>query len=318
MKAGTFGKPSWPRSSLLVSPSGHLRPDPDPPVARPHRRGGRASGSPPPSRRRGAGAAAPGRRRGGDRRCRPCWATSATWAAPAGRRVCQLGEPEQRAGRRASPRSTRRRVGPLPAEPAAHARRRVRRRRPGARAGGRRLRAALAERVAAAGRRRVEAVPARPSPVWNLVGRVHFHLAENRRDPERPVRLPGHLHHRGRRRAARSSTPRWGRRCASTRARATGGAAGPAVAGGPRGRALRLGARRCSIRRALPAAGLDAGRGAGAPARLRGAGGGRAGGAGARALGPAAAAARRRAGDRRRQGRRAAWGPRRCWTSRWR
>jgi superfamily II DNA or RNA helicase len=43
----------------------------------------------------------------------------------------------------------------------------------------------LAERVAAAGTS-VERVLHGASPVWNQVGRVHFHLAENKRDPDRP------------------------------------------------------------------------------------------------------------------------------------
>ena len=35
----------------------------------------------------------------------------------------------------------------------------------------------------------------RRNPAWNLVGRVHFNLAENRKDPEAPFRLSRNLHH---------------------------------------------------------------------------------------------------------------------------
>ena len=35
----------------------------------------------------------------------------------------------------------------------------------------------------------------RRNPAWNLVGRVHFNLAENRKDPDAPFRFSGHLHH---------------------------------------------------------------------------------------------------------------------------
>ena len=42
----------------------------------------------------------------------------------------------------------------------------------------------------------------RRSPAWNLVGRVHFNIAENRKDPD-----------------SRHNTCHWDRACASTRAR---------------------------------------------------------------------------------------------------
>jgi superfamily II DNA or RNA helicase len=47
------------------------------------------------------------------------------------------------------------------------------------------LQAALREDLAASGGS-VEAYLRRASPVWNLVGRVHFHLAESKRTPETP------------------------------------------------------------------------------------------------------------------------------------
>ena len=34
----------------------------------------------------------------------------------------------------------------------------------------------------------------RRNPAWNLVGRVHFNLAENRKDPDAPFRFSGNLH----------------------------------------------------------------------------------------------------------------------------
>ena len=58
------------------------------------------------------------------------------------------------------------------------------------------------------------------NPAWNLVGRVHFNLAENRHDeqcpsPSSPPTPPGC------RRRRRRSTCRWARRCANTPARPT-------------------------------------------------------------------------------------------------
>ena len=32
------------------------------------------------------------------------------------------------------------------------------------------------------------------NPLWHTVGRVTFHLAENKRDPNRPIRVSSHLH----------------------------------------------------------------------------------------------------------------------------
>ncbi len=40
----------------------------------------------------------------------------------------------------------------------------------------------------------VQAYLSELNPQWRLVGRVTFHLAENKRDPGAPVRVPGHLH----------------------------------------------------------------------------------------------------------------------------
>ena len=59
----------------------------------------------------------------------------------------------------------------------------------------------------------------RRNPAWNLVGRVHFNLAENRRDERGAVRVPGDLHDAavGARQGAAPAARR--RRCASMPAR---------------------------------------------------------------------------------------------------
>ena len=54
------------------------------------------------------------------------------------------------------------------------------------------------------------------NPAWNLVGRVHFNLAENRRDPDYPFRLHGNLHDASFRRRPRPNTFHWVRPCATT------------------------------------------------------------------------------------------------------
>ena len=110
-------------------------------------------------------------------------------------------------------------------------------------------------------------------PAWSVVGRVHLHLAENRRDDDTAVRLPRHLHHRAgpERKAAAPGPAR----------RGPGGlvelgpppVAGAAPAGAARRRAepARQGPGRLGP--ALPAAGLDGGRGAPLPQGDAGAGG---------------------------------------------
>ncbi len=57
-------------------------------------------------------------------------------------------------------------------------------------------------------------------PAWSVVGRVHFHLAENKRDPDAPLRVPSHLPRRAFPRPAPRSTGRWATRSKSTGRRA--------------------------------------------------------------------------------------------------
>ena len=71
------------------------------------------------------------------------------------------------------------------------------------------LDAAFAHAFAAAGTD-LQSFLAQCNPAWTLVGRVHFNLAENRRDPDFPVRLHGDLHDRplGRRQGPASAVGR--------------------------------------------------------------------------------------------------------------
>ena len=57
------------------------------------------------------------------------------------------------------------------------------------------------------------------NPLWHLVGRVTFHLAENKRDRAHPVRLSRHLRRPALGAAAACSTRRSAGRCRSTPAR---------------------------------------------------------------------------------------------------
>ena len=59
----------------------------------------------------------------------------------------------------------------------------------------------------------------RTSPLWNLVGRVYFHLAENRDDPDSAVRVPGDLHARASPRTAKVQHVPLGARAARVRRR---------------------------------------------------------------------------------------------------
>ena len=93
---------------------------------------------------------------------------------PAGRARAGAGR------RRAGP--GRGHARPPAAEPAAHARRRIRARPIACARWWAATRQALLERVAAQATT-VEAVLRAASPVWSAVGRVHFHLAENRGIP---------------------------------------------------------------------------------------------------------------------------------------
>ena len=61
----------------------------------------------------------------------------------------------------------------------------------------------------------------RRNPAWNLVGRVHFNLAENRKDRGRAVCFSRNLYHAIVGSRQRRSICRSGRRCASMRARPT-------------------------------------------------------------------------------------------------
>ena len=75
---------------------------------------------------------------------------------------------------------------------------------------------------------------------WRLVGRVHFNLAENRKDAERPVRLPGDL--RLVARGARRASPSRARPCVARirRRRRKDRASQAARAGQPCERKLRV------------------------------------------------------------------------------
>ena len=100
----------------------------------------------------------------------------------------------------------------------------------------------------------------RRNPAWNLVGRVHFNLAENRKDPDAPFAFLA-TYTPGCRRRARPSTCRSGRRSEYAGAANKDAAPVAAAAGAAGGRA-------CAWLKAMVDAGeifhpaaLDAGRG---------------------------------------------------------
>ena len=142
----------------------------------------------------------------------------------------------------------------------------------------------------------------RRNPAWNLVGRVHFNLAENRKDAEAPFRLPGHLHHAAvgaRQGPASAARPGSARVCRRGQQGAPAVAASSGAAGGGE---LPLAEGHGGRGRDLPPAALDARRGLAALER-RPATGERRGG-GAHAGGMAGQSSAAPAGDRhgRRQG----------------
>jgi superfamily II DNA or RNA helicase len=179
------GEPSGtlvPSLSLLVSPSGHLRPDPEPALPAPVEAG--AAERITAAFAEGEG---PGLLHLGAAELETALPPALGYFRDLGRsllgRVCQLAEPEQalRAGEPEVDEATLGRLL-LTLPPmrggeyvqAEHLRR-----------WWNEAREALALRVKAPGQT-VESVLHAASPLWNLVGRVHFHLAENKRDPERP------------------------------------------------------------------------------------------------------------------------------------
>ena len=169
--------------SLLVSPTGHLRPDPTPP--RPAPLSDEAAVRLTVAFSEGEG---PGLLHLGAAELDTPLPPTLAFFRELGRsllgRVCQLAEPEQAlaAGEPAAGRGHRR---PPAAEPAAHdaapntsppiacARWWAA------------IRQALLDRVSGQDAT-VESVLRRSARMWSAVGRVHFHLAENREDPERP------------------------------------------------------------------------------------------------------------------------------------
>ncbi len=167
---------------MFVSPSGHLRPDPDPASPAPVEES--AAGRITAAFAEGEG---PGLLHLGSAEVATTLPPVLGYFRDLGRallaQVCQLAEPERalRAGEPALDEATQGRLL-LTLPPmrggeyvqAEHLRR-----------WWSEARAALAVRVTAPGAT-LEAVLRAASPVWNLVGRVHFHLAENRRDPQRP------------------------------------------------------------------------------------------------------------------------------------
>jgi superfamily II DNA or RNA helicase len=168
--------------SLLVSPSGHLRPDPDPltPATLEEaavRRIVEAFAAGEGSGLLHLGAAEL------DTELDPPLAYFRDFARTLIARVCQLAEPE-RALEAGEPALEEAALGRLlltlpPMRGAEYASAEQLHR------WWAETRQALRARVEMEGTT-VESVLHAASPVWNLVGRVHFHLAENRRDPERP------------------------------------------------------------------------------------------------------------------------------------
>jgi superfamily II DNA or RNA helicase len=168
--------------SLLVSPTGHLRPDPEPSVPAP---------ADDAVARRIVAAFEPGEGAGllhlGAAELETPLNPILGYFRDLGRtllgRVCQLGEPEA-ALAAGEPEIDQATVGRFlltlpPMRGAEYVQADQ------VRQWWDQARAALAARVAAESTT-VEALLHAASPLWNLVGRVHFHLAENRRDPDRP------------------------------------------------------------------------------------------------------------------------------------
>jgi superfamily II DNA or RNA helicase len=175
-------KPPVASFSLLVSPTGHLRPDPDPPQPAPLDAAVAT---------RIAAAFAEGEGPGllqlGAAETDTALSPTLGWFRDLGRsligHLCQLAEPERAlaAGEPALDEGTLGRLllslPPLRGAEyvqAEHLRR-----------WWDETRTALRQKVEGQAST-VEAVLRAESPVWNLVGRVHFHLAENRGDPEHP------------------------------------------------------------------------------------------------------------------------------------
>jgi non-specific serine/threonine protein kinase len=168
--------------ALLVSPSGHLRPDPEPPVPAPVDEA--------VARRISAafeGGEGPGLLHLGAAELQtplnPVLGYFRDLARTFLGRVCQLGEPEQAlaAGEPAIDEAALGRfLLNLPPLRGAEYVQAVQVQR-----WWDETRVALSARLKAEGTT-VEALLHAASPLWNLVGRVHFHLAENRRDPDRP------------------------------------------------------------------------------------------------------------------------------------
>jgi superfamily II DNA or RNA helicase len=168
--------------ALLVSPAGHLRPDPDPPSPAPV-----AEAAAERITLAFAGGEGPGLLHLGAAEVETSLPAVLGYFRDLGRSLLgslrQLGEPEQAlaAGEPALEQATLARflLNLPPLRGAEYV-------------DGDRLLAlwaamqkALADEVAAAGTT-VEAILRGKSPVWTAVGRVHFHLAENKKDPERP------------------------------------------------------------------------------------------------------------------------------------
>jgi superfamily II DNA or RNA helicase len=171
-----------PSLSLLVSPSGHLRPDPDPPWPAPIDEAAAGRITAAFAEGEGSGLLHLGAAEM-DTSVAPTLGYFRDLSRALLGRVCQLAEPERAlaAGEPSLDEATLDRLLlNLPPMRGAEYVQAAEVRRWWDEA-----RAALAQRVAAQ-QLTVEEVLRAESPVWHLVGRVHFHLAENRRDPERP------------------------------------------------------------------------------------------------------------------------------------
>jgi superfamily II DNA or RNA helicase len=166
--------------SLLVSPAGHLRLDPEPPAPAPI-----AQAVAERIERAFAGGEGPGLLHLGAAEVETALPPALGYFRDLSRaflsRVCQLGDPDRElsAERPALDGATQARliltVPPLRGAEYVDGE------------GLQRWWAGLAAALAgAAGTGGIGAYLRAQSPLWNLVGRVHFHLAENRRDPERP------------------------------------------------------------------------------------------------------------------------------------